>query len=186
MVTQSATSALVRLATASLVNLSSGDMRVKELLLESRIHGACVALLKTKVRIASKSRATLSDFEVSVSNGVYTLDTRCASDVAGDGSADACTQSLVEPHKVEVPSREVLPRWRSLLPRRRADGPCLFSSGFHRLAAFFPCRDIGLSFLPALFRRTTVPSTWVLKSYLTPSSESLDRWRTTKRHDKTS
>lgn len=40
----------MRLATAALVNLSAGEVRVKELLLESRIHGACVRLLRTRVR----------------------------------------------------------------------------------------------------------------------------------------
>lgn len=40
---------LLHLCAASLVNLSAGDQRTKEILLEGGIHTACVALLKTKV-----------------------------------------------------------------------------------------------------------------------------------------
>ncbi|CDJ38018.1 hypothetical protein ETH_00025615 [Eimeria tenella] len=39
---------LLHLCTASLVNLSAGDPRTKEILLEGGIHNACVALLKCK------------------------------------------------------------------------------------------------------------------------------------------
>ncbi|KAL8272512.1 hypothetical protein Esti_003565 [Eimeria stiedai] len=39
---------LLHLCAASLVNLSAGDSRTKEILLEGGVHTACVSLLKTK------------------------------------------------------------------------------------------------------------------------------------------
>ncbi|KAL8438752.1 hypothetical protein Efla_003423 [Eimeria flavescens] len=50
---------LLHLCAASLVNLSAGDTRTKEILLEGGIHYACVSLLKTKEASVTQAAAML-------------------------------------------------------------------------------------------------------------------------------